>query len=341
MSLLAAHFDVSGVDFLFKKSKKDVELFSFPYVYSKGIFSNQCNEKQFYTYLVEKVLLDRGVKPNLCSILISSFFEPLELDIKTKLSVGVSSLIENSNEMTPVFVNNCAFMTEGIISSQETYWGERRYSEGEAFGEQDDEANFFCYPQIIPEDISSQISVDSQICEKIPEKFIFESGRKLVFTGGRFSQKIPYRESDYILILEILRGLGIFEVYLDKFNSFALSKTIQMYDRSLVQDIWKYFEKSGLFIRTGGACECLLSTGLGDDQFIEIEENKIFVLPVKLENPARLSVKSHGLGTIDIRTMGGEIGLIFDTRVENKSIYSDVKLLNDCMKQFEVILNKK
>ena len=115
---------------------------------------------------------------------------------------------------------------------------------------------------------------------------------------------------------------------------------MQIYDKSLVTDAYEYFEKLGSFIRTGGACECLFSTGLGDDQLIEIEENKIFVLPVMLESPARLSIKSRDLGTIDIRTTGGKIGLVFDTRSEERSIYDDVKLLNECVKQFEVVLKE-
>lgn len=339
MAFLAAHFDVSGVDFLFKRTKRNTEFFHFPYVYSKGIFSNQCSEKEFYTYLIEKLLLEREIKPSLCTIVTSGFFNPPDIDFKTKLSVEVSSLIEDSNEFIPIFINNCAFVTKGVISSQERCQ-EEFTSLDQDFGRRDDDANIFCYPQVIPEDVSSQISIDSKIFDKIPNKLTFESGRKLVFTGGRFSHKIPYKELDYVLILEVLRGLGVFDVYLDSFNSFSLLKTMQIYDKSLITDAHGYFEKLGSFIRTGGACECLFSTGLGDDQLIEIEENKIFVLPVMLESPARLSIKSRDLGTIDIRTTGGKIGLVFDTRLEERSIYDDVKLLNECVKQFEVVLKE-
>ena len=146
---------------------------------------------------------------------------------------------------------------------------------------------------------------------------------------------------NYILITETLRGLGVFEVYLDSSNAYSLLRTVQMYDRSLVPDIQSYFETSGLFIRTGGSCECLLNTGLGDDKFIEIEDNKVFVYPFRGENSVRLSIKSRELGTIDVHTKGGSLGLVFDTRVPGESIYNDVKLLNESVKQFENVLKDK
>ena len=167
----------------------------------------------------------------------------------------------------------------------------------------------------------------------------FESGRKIIFTGGRFSQNILDKELNYVLALDVLRGLGVFNIYLDTSNFFSLYRATQLYDKELVGDLFEYIEYSGLFIRTGGACECLLSTGVGDDKFIEIEENKVFVLPLKVENPAKISVKSRDLGTIDLRSTGGKVGLVFDTRTSDSgSIYYDVKLFNECVKQFGSVL---
>ena len=245
MALLTAHFDVSGVSFLIKKDKKSTEFFNFPYVYSKGTLSNQCTQKQFYTYLIEKVLSDREIKSNTCDVLTCGFIDPPELDIKPKFSIGVADLIENAEEFTPVFVNNDSFITKGIISSQEEL---KKDDEpvGNDFGELDQVANLISFPQTIPGDLSSQVSLDSKLYEKLPKDLRFESGRKIVFTGGRFSQGILNKELNYILILEILRGLGVFDVYLDTKNSFVLSRTMQMYDRELVPNIQEYFENSGL-----------------------------------------------------------------------------------------------
>ncbi len=340
MSLLAAHFDVSGATFYVQKGKKSAEIIKFPYVYSKGILSNQCTRKEFCKYLIEKVLTDRGIKPSTCDILICGFMDPPDIGIKTKFSVGIVDIIENSEDFIPVFINGCSFITKGVISAR-TNCEERLKIKEASLEELDHIANLSVFPHVVSQDMSSQTNADEEIVKKIPEKFRFESGRKLVFTGGRFSQDILNEELNYILILDSLRGHGIFDIHLDRNNFYPIFKTMQMYDRDLTPDFQNGLENVGTFIRTGGSTECLLSTGIGNDQFIEIEDNKIFVLPLRLDNPAKLSIKSHVLGTIDIRTTGGNVGVVFDTRVGDNSLYSDVKIFNDCLKQFTNVLKNK
>lgn len=337
MSLLAAHFDVSGISFLIKKNASSLEMVNFPYVYSPSILSNQCSEKEFHTYLINKILSDRNIKTSTCDILTCGFLDFPVLDLKTKFSISVSDLIEGSEEFTPVFLNNWAFITKGILNSY-SQCRDRVGVIGKDFGEFDQSANSCIYPHAVPEDLSAQTALDSSVFDKLPKGLKFETGRRIVFTGGRFSQEILNKELNYILMLEIMRGYGVFNLYLDSSNAFLLSRLIQMYSKDMMIDVGNYIENTGTLIRTGGAAECLLSTGVGDDQFIEIEENKVFILPLNLENPARLSVKSNVLGTIDVRTHGGKVGIIFDTRTDGSSIYSDVKLFNDCIKQFVNIL---
>jgi len=340
MPLIAAHFDISGSSFYIQKSKKSSEMLNFPYVYSKGVLSNQCTQKEFYKILIEKILSERNINPSRCTILMSGFMDPPEVDLKTKFSIGVVDLIESSDELVPIYINNCSFITKGIVNAYSSCEDDSKGSSGD-FGDRDQLANFCIYTNTIPADLSVQSSLDSNLFQRIPEDYKFESGRKLIFTGGRFSQPMMDRELNYILMLEALKGYGVFEVFLDTYNVFSISKTMQMYDRGLDTPYKDYIEKTGTFIRTGGAVECLLSTGVGNDQFIEIEEDKIFVLPLRLQKPAKLSLKSSVLGTIDIRTTGGDIGLIFDTRDENTSIYSDVKMFNDCIRQFKEVLKEK
>ncbi|MBW6442094.1 hypothetical protein K0B04_04310 [Patescibacteria group bacterium] len=339
MSLLAAHFDTSGVSFLIQKRKNNIELVDFPYVYSKGILSNQCTKREFYTYLIEKFLSDRQIKSGTCNILTSGFMDPPEIDLKTKFSVSVVDLIENTDEFVPVYVNSSSFLTKGFVSSYENCRS-RNDRQNIEIGVKDRSANLCIFPQVIPADVSSQTNQDSEVYKKIPNNLTFESGRKIVFTGGRFSQKILNKELNYILMLDLLKGYGVFEAFLDNSNALSLFRIMQMYDMSLVPNLYDYIENTGTIIRTGGQAECLLSTGIGDDKFIEIEENKIFVLPLNVENLAKLSVKSSVLGTIDIRTSGGRVGLILDTRTQEESIYSDVKIFNDCVKQFGGILKE-
>lgn len=334
MPLLAAYFDSSSVSFLIKKDKKSVELLNFPYVYSKGILSNQCTEQQFYDFLITKILTDRRINISKCDILTSGLIYSPTLSIPTKFSVGVSDLIQNSNDFTPVAAGDFYFLSKDLLSSF-SYCNEGDIvSKGDEVGQLNYYSNMCIYPQIVSNDFSKQSDIDEKILEKMPKDFKLEPG-KILFTGGRFSQRILSEELSYVLILGMLKEYGIYEVYIDRNNAFSLSQMVKMYDKNSVFSIEDYIEKSGLFIRTGGSVECLLSSGVGDDQFIEIEKDKVFLMPLNLSGNAKLSLKSNALGSIDVKTNGGEVGIVFDTRVGNESLYKDVKLFNNCVKQFE------
>lgn len=336
MSLLVAYFDTSVVSFLFRKCGKDVEFFTFPYVYTKGTLSNQCSEPEFYKFLIEKFLADRQVKFENCDIFLSGFLNPPQLPFEPKFSAGVVDVVKSSEDFTPIVVNNSSFFTKDIVSA---FSSRQEGGEGEELekdmGEFDYYGNLLIYPQIVSDNISTQSDLDEKIVEKVPLDFKVDPKKKVVFTGGRFSQNVCSRELNYVLMLNLLgSGIGIYPVYLDTKNAFLLFQTMKMYDKDLDLSIEDHIENSGLFIKSGGAVECLLSTGIGEDQFFEIEKDKVYVMPLKLELPARLSVKCSSLGSVEIKTEGGEVGLVFDTRTDNSSIYSNIKIFNDSIKQF-------
>lgn len=335
MPLLSAHFDTSVISFFIKKDSKSSEILNFPYVYSKNILSNQCTQQEFYTYVIEKILSERKIKTGSCDILISGFINPPELPLKTKFSIDAHSLVESSEDYIPIVLNNFSFLTKGVVSSfSYCKEGDKKGYHERDMGEFDYYANLCIYPQIQPNDVSAQSDIDENITQRVPSNFKLPSEGKIIFTGGRFAQNSNNKELTYILILETLRGLGVYDVYLDTSNVFLLSQTVKMYDRKQTFPLEDYIDNLGSFVRTGGSAECLLSSGVGDDQFIEIEKDKIFVMPLNLDSPAKLKIKSNALGNLETKTKGGKLGIVFDTRSEDKSIYSDVKIFNDCIKQF-------
>ncbi len=334
MPLLSAYFDTSVVSFLIKKDKKKVEILNFPYVYSKGLLSNQCLEHEFYESVIKKILSDRKIKIESCDILTLGFIDPPYLSLKTKFSVGVSDLIQNSDDYYPIVVNNYSFVTKDTINSFSLCKDKEINPKEDEIEQLNYYSNLCVYPQIVSDDISNQSDVDEKITQRIPSDFKLESNKKIMFTGGRFAQNVTGKELNYILILEMLKGFGAFDVYLDSNNAFLLSQTLKMYDKDQLFSIEDFVENLGLFIRAGGPVECLLSTGVGEDQFIEIEKDKIIVMPLHLDNYAKISIKTSQLGTLNLKTKGGLVGLVFDTRSDDKSVYKDVKLLNECLKQF-------
>jgi len=335
MPLLAAYFDTSVVNFLLKKDKKSVEFFTFPYVYSKGTLSSQCDEQGFYKQLIEEYLSEKKIKINSCDIIISGFLNPPEISIKLKFSAGIMDVVQSSAEYIPIVVNSHSFITKDVVNSfSHCEDGNKLAVENKDFGELDYYSNLCIYPQMVSDDLSTQSDIDENISKRIPLNFKIETRKKIILTGGRFAQNVCSRELNYVLMSDLIRGHGVYNVFMDYSNAFPLVQLAKMYDKDVDIAIEDYIEHVGLYIKSEGSVECLLSTGVGEDQFMEIDKDKIFVMPLKLDSPARLSVKSSSLGSVDITTVGGEVGIVFDTRTGNESVYSDVRIFNDCIKQF-------
>jgi hypothetical protein len=335
MPLLAAYFDTSVVSFLLKKDKKNIEFYTFPYVYSKGTLSNQCSDKEFYKYLIEAFLTERKIKVKSCDLIISGFLEAPNFIENAKFSAGIVDVVKNSSDYLPIAINNSSLISKDIVNSFSYCKEENKLSlENKDFGEFDYYSNLCIYPQIVSDDLSTQSDIDENISKKIPSNFKIENRKKIVFTGGRFAQNICSRELNYVLMSDLIKGSGVYDVYLDTKNAFLLIQLVKMYDKDIDISIEDYIENTGIFIKSGGSVECLLSTGVGEDQFIEIEKEKVFVMPLNINSKARLSIKSSDLGSVEIPISGGEVGIIFDTRSNDESIYSNIKIFNDCIKQF-------
>ncbi|NMB91889.1 hypothetical protein GYA37_03535 [candidate division WWE3 bacterium] len=334
MPLLAAYFDASVVSLLLKEDKKDIEFFTFPYVYSESILSNQCSDKEFYKFLIERFLSERKIKLSSCDLIVSGFLEAPDFIDDSKFKVGITDLIQNSTEYIPIVVNSSSIVTNNFISSFSFCNAEDKGSNNRDFGELDYHSNLCVYPQIVSDDLSAQSDLDKDISKKLPLDFKIGDNRKIVFTGGRFTQNICSKELNYVLALDLIKNPGIYEIYMDTKNVFPLVQLLKMYDKDVDIYAGDYIESTGLLVKFKGSIECLLSTKVGEDQFIEIDKDRMFVIPLKLDLPARLSIKSSALGSTDISTLGGEVGIIFDTRTSGESIYSNVKTFNDCIKQF-------
>lgn len=338
MPLLAAYFDTSVVSFLLKKDKKNIEFYTFPYVYSKGTLSNQCSNKEFYMYLIDTFLSERKIKTKSCDLILSGFLEAPDFIDNSKFTAGIVDVVQNSEDYLPIIVNNSSLITKNIVNSFSNCKEDSKLSkvslENKDFGKLDYHSNICIYPQIVSDDLSTQSDIDENIIKKIPTNFKIEGGKKVVFSGSRFAQNICSKELNYVLMLDLIKGFGIYDIFLDTKNAFPLVQLVKMYDKDMEISVEDYLENSGLVIKSGGSIECLLSTGVGEDQFIEIDKDKIFVMPLNVDSTTKLSIKSSDLGTVEIRTLGGKVGIIFDTRTNDESIYSNVKIFNDCVKQF-------
>lgn len=331
MSTLAAYFDTSNVSFLFKKDKKHVELFNFPYVYSKGTLGNQCSENEYYQNIIDTFLTQRKTKLSSCDLVISGFNKLPELSTKPKFSVSVENIVGSSDDYLPIMVSNGSFVAPNLRFSY-------AFDTPEGCVNDDVDTNYTgnlrIYPQIITDDISIQADLDKELISSLPSDMSLGNKTKVLFSGARFLKSKSNKELIYILILSILNKAGVYDVSIDESNVFPLLQSMKMYDKGLELELEDYVQRCGTFISCTGAVECLLKTGVGEDQFFEIEKDRVSVFTLNLEEPAKLQIKNQTLGTKEINTRGGEVGIVFDTRTTKSNIYSNTKQFNDCIKQF-------
>ena len=331
MPTLAAYFGTSVSSFLIRNGQ-DLEFVKFPYVYSKGLFSNQCTKPQFYRYLIETTLRERKMSLGSCEVSVCGFLEPPEFAFGPTVSCSVVDTISSSNDFYPVFVAGSSLITKDIISSFSSFVSKK--------SKNDIDPNYFSnlaiFPQMVPTDLSAQANLDEDVSTKIPGGLNISSDIPVVFTGDRFAQNVSDRGLSYILMLELIKSAGIYDLYLDTNNKVSL---VNLLEREF--DTLSYTSRVGTFINTTSGVECLLSTGVGDDQLFEVKKDHIYVMPLTSEGEVRLSVKSADLGSREVKVSGGTLGLIFDTREQKGSIYSDVKLFNDLLKQIDRVLVNK
>ncbi|MFC1700511.1 hypothetical protein ACFLZ4_02625 [Patescibacteria group bacterium] len=331
MPTLAAYFGTSVSSFLIRNGQ-DLEFVKFPYVYSKGLFSNQCTKSQFYRYLIETILRERGMSLGSCEVSVCGFLEPPEFAFGPTVSCSVVDTISSAEKFYPVFVAGSSLLTRDVISSFSSFEPSKSTDEIDI----NYLSNLSIFPQMVPSDLSAQANLDEDVSNKVPGGLSIASDTSIVFTGDRFAQNIADKGLHYILMLELIKSVGIYDLYLDTNNKVPLVNLLEHDFDNL-----SYTSRVGTFINTSSGVECLLTTGVGDDQFFEVKKNRIYVMPLTSEGEVKLSVKGADIGSREVNVSGGTLGLIFDTREQKGSIYSDVKLLNDLLKQIDRILVNK
>ena len=336
MPILAAYFDVSDISLLIENEKKDFELVNFPYTYSFEAFSNQCHKAAFYKAALEAVLRERKEKLSSFEVLAVGFLEAPVLPTKTILTTNLLNVLQISDNIYPIIVNNFSILTRDSVLSYEP---SSKKIIGVDTSEKDEFANTSIYPQIIPTDMSITSALDRNIPDKLSSVDLgYESGATLAFGGSRFSRPVVNEYLDYILMVDLVKKPGTYNLYADRKNSAVLFSLLRMYQKGLGLDIKASAEPVGTLINSPGDTECLLVSEVGTTQFFGVKKDTLFIMPLDSNVKAKVKVKSKSLGSFETFVQGGKVGLIIDTR-ENKSPISDnVEVFNDCVRQLSLCL---
>ncbi len=336
MPVLTAYFDVSEISFLLEKDDKELEFFHFPYAYSSEVFLNQSSQEEFNKAVIEAVLEERKLKLSSCDLVLGGFITPPKVGVEDKLSLDLLSIFHTINYFYPVLVNNYSVMTKVAVLSFENC-PEKSSDPDQSY--RDDIGNRSIYPQIIPADIPSLSDLDRKIVERSHTgNFSYSSDFPIVLCGSRFNKPRTVDYLDYILALDLIRKPGIYDLYLDRKNSLILLSLLKIYKKEMENDPKQYFEALGTVINSPGDTECLVSSDVDTGQFFDVKRDNIYFVPVDLKGQENVSVKNSMLGSIKDSIQGGRAGLVIDTREGNGSVYDNVRVFNDCVRQLNICL---
>lgn len=331
--LLACYFDVSDISLaLLSLGSSNVEFFNFPYIYSPEAFSNQTNEAGFNKEVIEAFIKSKKIKTSDLEIITAGFMEVPAIDLETKLSEKLISLIKQFKGDYPFIVNNFSVLTKDSILSYEPCL---RKSQNMDEGEGNELANVSIYPQLIPTDISMITGLDRNISEKINTLELgYSPCQSLTFSGSRFSRPVVYEYLDWILAFDLIRKPGIYEVLMDRNNVIPLFGLISKYKPEIAPDPRPYLEFLGTLINSPSDTECLLTSDVGTSQFFDVKKDNFYVVPMLPGARHSLSIKSRSLGSVKQVIEGGRVGLMVNT--SGSSIYSNIRVFNDCVKQLSL-----
>jgi hypothetical protein len=347
MPVLAAYIGFSSISYLVYKSSNDYVFGTYPYTYSADLFDSYSSESQFYIELFSNILRDNNLKFLETDILVGDYIRYPDLEFEVKRSYLLSEILKGiSLSHFPLNISSYSITTPNSMLCY------LPVSNGEYLGSdtkkmETDELNYYfnysIYPNIVNYEMTLLIDHDRNIVSKLRNTELeYNNKLPLCFMGSRFSY--PYgqfnKESDYILLLNILKNPGIYELELDRDRYLMLAYMLNSFDKSLELRAEGKIEKVGTLINTFGDVECMITSEIGTSQLLDIEKDRVFVLPLNYNEKAHVIIKNNTIGTMEKDVIGGKLGVIFDTRLEKYDITENLKVFNDSIKILEQALNK-
>ncbi len=289
--------------------------------YANFLISETIPQKDYYADVFSKAQNELNLKKTDKYVFASLFSSP-EIPVK---DIEYVSLLQNINEN--VFYLSNLFYSYGkdisCITPLVTLTANLDFV-----------SNTWLYPDIQTSDLHTQVAYDQILRDLIkisPPNFSPEKTTEILFTGDRITKFNTFPELTTLLILDFMTQPGVYTLKIDTQNRYPHKI---MYNRCYVD-----FFTLGTIINSPGYTECLYKTDVGTQQLIQLKEDTIFVLPLEMGMVATVLVKNQA-GQFEQKVTGGQIGLVFDTRIKStqQSEFSEVylDLISDAFNKLEL-----
>ena len=333
MPILSVFLGTSEISFLLFSSRTSFSFFHFPYqssclhtrVYAAGELA------EIFSFAAKNL----GVPLEMCEIIVSSVYDidpKLFSDIKNvNLVANTFELFSQATSFSTVFVSgaNLFAVNQAIEGFPHFYADSLTTTQGNNKLAVDAEkqnffSNQFIYPFVQTNNYTEQFDLD-QVVRYMFSQIIykFDQTKAIYFSGERFLNIEKMKTLGYLLILDLIKDTGFFDVRIDPSNKLPLVLALKKYKNSdpqfdLVSTSQLYFKNVGMVLNCSGSVECLFKSDAGTSQVIEVQPDSLFVHPLEAGESASIVVKGSNLKSTERRIQGGELGFVIDTREKNQ-----------------------
>lgn len=305
LSFYEGYSELSFVVFGSDIDPNDYNVYRFPYTYSNNLFANSFTRDDFYKDVFQLACKSLKIKQKDYQLYSLGFLSCPELPFETVKEACVFSEIPSgymyiSTQMIAMKNATYSFNLPTLDTADYNF-----------------RANLDLYHNIIYYDSRDIALKDAYIREISHYANVTVPYDEIIITGDRLREFKNNPALGYLLILDVIRNHGTYNVKVDKENIFP---------HSVLTGIDKIdYPTLGTLVNIPGEVECLIETDVGTPQMFDLPADSIFVVPLDIGSDARVLVKSHET-VIDKRVNGGELGIVIDTRdkmdkTEFKEVY--------------------
>lgn len=365
MSTLSIYVGESMISVLDYSSPSDFKFANYPYSFPYELFPQDNVSEKFYQQVLKYLSKIHGISADSAEVIVGTV-SGVAPKIKHTHGYSIHQALSSLKNYSWTLVENFTVMTQKNMSAFYPMKKDLTFSQPAMTNYL---SNKSLYPQIVPsspdtfksEDVLTKhlmSSIDTSVVSDIP----------LIFTGGRFAHFDTNKTASYLLALDLLRTPGLFNVKIDPENKLP---TIALLNNHLVSNANKAATKNsketvaflsddllsvnntevfddefvsiGSVLNAPGGVECLFEVEAGNNQFVEIKANRLFIFPLERTSSARIVVDGKSVGHLDTNIRGGSLGFIIDTRDKTSEDFMTtsstqhsewVKIINERIKAF-------
>ena len=322
MPLLSLLFGCTEVSALYLNEGSEYLFSRYPYSYTPELFSHFYSEENFYSDIVDLLIKQLKVKKSELEIVATGSITVPTIRYEYSFTITFEDLILNDSQYDGKFFDNWSLFTRN--SSMCLYPREGNHLNN---ADRDYLSNLTIYKNAISDSTENHIltstcminlskMADSEVLDKVTIQ-----NNPILFSGKMFQMdNSDLRNISYLSLLTVVTNKGFNKIFVDEDRMFVHFSLLKKYNQEKYGSFLNDHPpvELGTLLNSPGNTSCLLESSVGTTQLVEIEENKLFFVPMEKDAKIRIVVKNEVLGVFEDIVSGGRLGLIIDTRQKNE-----------------------